>query len=139
VGKPGPLGALPAPGAGGCALGAGPDTGRGSVLTALVGGHVISVEFLDDMRKVAGSSTPGPTELNVCASGMDPVEWYQKCLAFSESPAIWSVGTERGEIIAITGNGPTSENNARFICEARDWVLLLVEEVRELQERLGVM
>lgn len=91
-------------------------------------------EYLSAIEKLAMASTPGPTELCICDPEMDPVEWFKACLAFSELPTVWCVNADGG-FIAVTGNGPNSENNARFIADARELFLALIQEVRTLQER----
>ena len=46
--------------------------------------------------------------------------------------------TPDGAYCAFTGNGPKSEDNARFYFQARNIVLDLVDEVRKLREQLGM-
>jgi hypothetical protein len=60
----------------------------------------------------------------------------RRILSRNESKTVWSVNAADG-FIAVTGNGPNSENNARFIADARDLFLALVQEVRVLNERLA--
>lgn len=49
---------------------------------------------------------------------------------------VWSGTVEDSLYVAITGNGPTSEANARFHSVARASVLALVAEVERLREAL---
>ena len=93
-------------------------------------------EYLATLEKLAQASTPGPTELCICDPDIDPIEWYRNSLAHSDAPTIWCVNSPDG-FIAITGNGPNSQNNARFIAEARGYFLLLIQEVRALNEQIA--
>lgn len=60
--------------------------------------------------------------------------------ATSPDPCLWYAYQVDGEgeylACAVTGNGPTSEANARFYSAARHVVLSLVEEIRRLAEEL---
>lgn len=97
---------------------------------------MMNEEYLSAIEKLAQASTAGPTELCNADPEMDPVEWFSKCLAHSASQTVWCVNSADG-FIAVTGNGPNSENNARFIADAREIFLALIQEVRVLQERLA--
>lgn len=94
-------------------------------------------DTLGEILALATASTPcdgyGPVEKETAHGLAD------KTSDRSQLWTSWAGPREDALITAITGNGPTSEANARFYSCARGAVISLVEEVRRLRERMSRM
>lgn len=81
-------------------------------------------------------ATPGPWEAGLL--GGDPLEDFRQALAKGVDPEVHLAflrldGDPEPRYVAITGNGPTSEENADFIAHARADVPYLLDEVERLR------
>lgn len=87
---------------------------------------------LDELEQLHRKASPAPWALGIIGPEYDPVEVHRKNLSRG-SGNVWLVflpehplatGTREQPdayvTAAITGNGPTSEVNARFLCAMRD-------------------
>lgn len=103
----------------------------------------ISDTELDEIEARANAATPDPWQIGITDPELDPVELFRQHLALGATTDVWNVWCPehprtKGEyprpdhavIAAITGNGPDSENNARFIAEARTDILKLIAALR---------
>lgn len=68
----------------------------------------------------------------------DAVAWVERSIRFSEVTDMWGVFTTQDDgpdclILAVTGNGPNAERNARSICNLLRMAPYLLAEVRELR------
>ena len=93
------------------------------------------VSNLRRAKELATASSPAQAFGKYKAS--DIVEIHQKA---EELWGLWigetgQTGTKENVIVAITGNGPTSEANAQFFVDARTMVLGLIDEVEHLRAR----
>lgn len=64
------------------------------------------------------------------------VAWYERCLRYSDNPDLWGVFTTETDgpdslVLALTGNGPNAEKNARAICNLLRMFPYLLAEVRQ--------
>lgn len=101
-------------------------------------------EELREIEAIAKASTPGDLKW-----GMESFESLDALLAKvretfarAESLELHSVfrsDSDMSVFVALTGNGPTSSANARFIAGARGAVLALVFEIRQLLELAGML
>lgn len=99
----------------------------------------LNTEDLETLEVLAVASTPLTLEFGRwdTESIDQAVNWFQGSLEKGEGYRPWVVHTEHAELgpltICITGNGPTSEANARFFTVARMGVLALLQYVETLR------
>ncbi len=100
-------------------------------------------EKLDEIKRAAMAATPGPWFMSIAdAKGSEEMKsWLAECIDKTENPVecLWSVYAnkeykpkiENGLIVSVTGNGPTSKDNAYYLMMASPEVVLeLVAEIR---------
>ena len=72
---------------------------------------------IEEIREMRAKATPGPVEF--CIYGSKDKAWLKRelCNLVDSSPGaeLYFVGTPDGLVVALTGNGPTSKDNARFL------------------------
>lgn len=103
---------------------------------------------IDELFEAATRSTGGGREyltFGALDPAMDPVTWFRDCMAKREETRIYCVsaddpGDAEGRaaylIVAITGNGPQAEDNARFFSVAAKGIADLVNERLRMRERI---
>lgn len=115
----------------------------------------ITLEQIDEFRAVAKEAIPGPYQHGFLAEGDDPmneaqfIDWQRDAHRLGVRDRIFLVSAPRLSIhdlperedweketvtLAVTGNGPYSEANARFIayCTPAN-VLALLDEIERLR------
>ncbi len=100
---------------------------------------MISDADLNQIEALALASTEGELGVGSTDPRYRSIDWMMECLSHG-SGAVYCVclpGDDNPPIAAVTGNGPTSRQNAEFFSIARKAALVLVAEVRRLRERLG--
>ena len=98
----------------------------------------------DEARALLEAATPGEWFVGYNPDGSDPVEYFRECYDRGEPGRIWLVcvpyqdkpPNEEALCTSITGNGPTSEANARLIAAAPRLLRELLEERERLREAL---
>lgn len=105
-------------------------------------------ERLEEIRKRAEVATPGPWLWALFDEAKDPLEWIRECLSYGSGPVhlTWCPEhpltkgqhprPEHAVVPAITGNGPTSEANAKFLAAAREDIPWLLGQINELENAL---
>ena len=101
----------------------------------------IDQKYIDDAKRVAEASTGGDVKYGWATPTqfIKQVTWLDKVREKAESGSedrvwiTWQRNPDVDKFSAITGDGPTSEANARFFASARDIVLTLIEEINRLQ------
>jgi hypothetical protein len=107
---------------------------------------MITDEELAKWEEVTSAATDGPLALGVFDPDMNPVELIRGNLSHGTGPVwlVWCPGhphsvvsdmdyPEHAVTFAMTGNGPTSEENAEFIVLSRTAMPALIAEVRRLR------
>lgn len=109
---------------------------------------MVTKEELQAIQERAEKATPGPWEWARFDDSKEPIEWLREMLSYGSGPVhgAWAPGhpltrgthprPEHAVMPAITGNGPTSEANAKFIAAARTDVLALLEHIAALEGAL---
>lgn len=84
--------------------------------------------------------TPGDYDLgrSGTATHEEAIAWFTRCLVASENTDLFGVFSDTADapdsrLIALTGNGPNSERNARAICNLLRMFPYLLAEVRSLR------
>ena len=96
--------------------------------------YTITDAELDQLDAISKAATPGDWFLSTNPKDCDIKELYDDLLKNSGGNALWFATVNNGEVCtAMCGNGPNSENNARFVVIARKAVPDLVQEVRRLK------
>lgn len=99
----------------------------------------IPVDDLIRWRTVAESASPDAFQYG--PSGDDGRSFLVECYDKGQAGpvhAVWFGDSDDSLIVAITGNGPTSEANARHIAWSSPRnVIALIAEVRELRSKLA--
>jgi hypothetical protein len=95
---------------------------------------------LDAIKARLAHVTPGRWEASRTADTEETsLEWLKACLIAPEAPAknmlnvIWATDQPGVIIPAVTGDGPTSSQNAEFIAHAPEDIAALVAEVEDLR------
>jgi hypothetical protein len=90
------------------------------------------------IEQLATAATAGELVVGQADPRYRPIDWMMECLSHGHGK-VFCVAEDGGEarIMAVTGNGPTSEANARFVSVARKAVLALTAEVRRLRREGG--
>lgn len=103
----------------------------------MIGPNEITNAVLDELTEIAEAATQD--EWKWGHTGTDTLEaavaWMAETISKRDSPDLWMVfcGDPDNEPItpAYTGNGPTSEANARYLCAAQPMnVYRLITEIK---------
>lgn len=99
--------------------------------------YEMTPENLAEALAMAEAATPS------CRFGQTEVhdEEWKAILGRGDGDEVWCTWVPDGDtslFAAVTGNGPTSEANARFFAHARDIVMALGAEVQRLRAQVSL-
>ena len=98
----------------------------------------------EEIRKLCDGATAGTWRWGVVDRTLGLVEWFKAHISFGSGDChcVWIEGHPRATpghsvLAAITGNGPDSEKNAKFIISARDGMRYLLDRLTAAEAALA--